>query len=113
MKLSNYQIKNKFNDHILIVNRNQYNKKGEILYWTIKLYLIRLSSLHKLYKRKIKLSHSSIWNHQANKFLKIINNTLNICDNLDNKIKNFKKFSDHFVTLAGWREMQINSILND
>ena len=32
---------------------------------------------------------------------------------LDNKIKNFKKFSDHIVTLAGWREMQINSILND
>ena len=32
---------------------------------------------------------------------------------LDNKIEEWYKFSDYFITLAEWREKQINSILND
>ena len=32
---------------------------------------------------------------------------------LDNKIEKWYKFSDYFITLAEWREKQINSILDE
>ena len=32
---------------------------------------------------------------------------------LEDKIQDYKKFSDYFITLAEWRDKQINFILND
>ena len=47
------------------------------------------------------------------KYVQLRGNTDSLFFYLDKPIRQWKNFSDHFITMAEWREQQINSILDD